>query len=117
MDTTMPSPRPRSNQRRVRRSSSGIKRPPAQQRTKGDSQRALLLGAFGFATLAAALDWLVCAYTLGEFRRCGHLHIDLMLTGVAVSLTIGAIFVFRMWWTAHRAARASNAVSGTKPRV
>jgi hypothetical protein len=40
-----------------------------------------------------------------------------MLTGVAVSLTIGAIFVFRMWWTAHRAARASNAVFGTKPRV
>lgn len=117
MDTTMPSPRPRSKQRRARRSSSGIKRPPAQPRTKGDSPRALLLGAFGFTTIAAALDWLVYAYTLGEFRKCGHLHIDLMLTGVAISLTIGAIVVFRLWWKAYRAARALNAGSGTKPRI
>jgi hypothetical protein len=117
MDTTMPSPRPRSKQRLVRRSSSGTKRPPAQQRTKADSPRALLLGAIGVTAIAAVLDWLVCVSILGEFRRCGHIHIDLMLASMAFLLTIGSVSYFRVWWKARPTVEASTPGLCTKPQT
>jgi hypothetical protein len=117
MDTTMPSPRPRSKQRRVRRSSSGIKRPPTQQRTNADSPRALLLGAIGVTAIAALLDWLVCLSILAEFRRCGHIHIDLMPASMAFLLTIGSVSCFRVWWKARPTIEASTPGLGTKLRT
>lgn len=116
----MPSPPRRSKKdsdRGTKDRSLVTQRPPAQQRTKGDSPRALLLGAIGFTTLAALVDWLACAFTMSEYRKCGHLHFDLMMIGMGLSLTIGSVYTFRAWWKARRAARQPTPAARPKPKV
>lgn len=62
------------------------------------------------------IDWLACAFTLGEYRKCGHLHIDITITGLGLSMTIGAAYAWRLWWKEQaQRTRLENAAKPHPP--
>ncbi len=104
--TTMGRKRPRSKLRR----SGGSAKPPSTdvgtQRTRGDSPRSLLLTAIGVSALAALDDFAAGAFTMSEFRKCGHVHFDVLLTFLGVAFTGMALWTWREWWRLRRTRRS-----------
>jgi len=59
------------------------------------------------ACLALLIDTAACLFTVSEYRKCGHLHLEVMLTIMGIALSVLAVVAFRWWWKARRAGRTS----------
>ena len=55
--------------------------------------------------LALMIDSAVCFFTVSEYRKCGHLQFDIMLTIMGITLSVLAVVALRWWWKARRAGR------------
>jgi len=67
--------------------------------------------------MAVLCDWLACIITITEYRKCGHIHIHVMLTGLAASTTFGTVYFWFAWWHRRRAARAPMNPPSSLPGV
>lgn len=91
----MPNPRPRSKKRGSGASFARSPSAPSQRRARGESPRSLLIGALVVACLALLIDTLACLFTVSEYGKCGHLHVDIMLTVTGIALSALAVVAFR----------------------
>ncbi|MFN0133820.1 MAG: hypothetical protein ACKVW3_14975 [Phycisphaerales bacterium] len=108
----MASPHRRSKDRRARGPSARPSSPAQQRRARSDSPRSLLIGAWVTTLFALLCVSLATLFTITEYRKCGHIHIDLLLTGVAASTTIGTVYA---WYTSSRTRRAARLPTGPPP--
>ncbi len=100
----MASPRP--NRKRSAKSShqTDKRRPAGGARSRPESPRSILVLALVIGIAATVTDWADCAFTVGSLHQSGHLHIDVGMTLLGLALTVLAVYAFRGWWKALRAA-------------
>lgn len=98
--------RPRSKRGRSDRSAQPPSTTVGTRRTRGDSPRSLLLTAIGMSVLAVLDDFAAGAFTMSEFRKCGHVHFDILTTFLGVAFTGLALWTWRGWWRLRRTRRS-----------
>ena len=111
MGTTMASPHRKSKRRAGQRTGPPTRASANRRRAQNVTPRAAMVWALGFSLAAGLIDWLACSFTLGEFRRCGHLHIDVTITILALTLTGFAVHTWFSWRRARRSARSANSTT------
>lgn len=82
---------PQRNKRR-RQSPATAMSPPSGQQARPLSPRLLLLMTGVIALMASFTIWLAVDFSRLQYRKCGHIHLDGILTLLALVLTAGFIW-------------------------
>ncbi|MBX3097891.1 MAG: hypothetical protein KF812_13640, partial [Fimbriimonadaceae bacterium] len=64
------------------------------QQARPQSQRLLLLMTGVIALMASFAIWLAVDFSRAQYRKCGHIHLDGILTLLAFVLTAAVIWNF-----------------------
>lgn len=105
--TTMANPHPRRKDDHARGPSARPSSRPQRQANR-DSPRSLLIGAWAMTLFALICFSFASYFTITEYHKYGYIHIHLLLTGVACSSIVGAVYSWYVWSRERRATRPSS---------
>lgn len=106
--TTMPSRRPSKQVHGRSRPGSTNQRRARRQK----SPRSLLLLALIISSVAVLMNASTALYIVSEYRRFGHIHLNVVVVLLGIAFAIVAVATWQDWWNVRRNSRA---VGSLKP--